>query len=140
MWFDADEFDDHLDRAVDAAATMPRNLAALPAGLTGGRRLKVSVGVHTGSFHPVLAGSSQQALCLCGPDVSLLATLQDAAPPGAVAVSAAVASAVPPQWVGDPVGPGSSCDAVAALRPSPPRPSAGSTVPAEPATAGQGVG
>ena len=45
VWFDGD---DHVERAVDAAATMPTGLAKLPASATGGRRLRVSVGVNSG--------------------------------------------------------------------------------------------
>lgn len=107
VWFDATEFPDHLQRAVDAASTMARDLAALPVTMTGGRRLEVSVGVHTGTFDAVLAGTTQRALFLCGPQVSLLAALQSAAPPGVVAMSEAVALSVPVAWHGTPIEPGS---------------------------------
>lgn len=106
VWFGASEFPDHLGRAVDAASTMARDLAALPATMTGGRRLKVSVGVHTGVFDAILAGTTQRALFLCGPQVSLLAALQSAAPPGVVAMSDAVALSVPSTSHGTAIGPG----------------------------------
>jgi class 3 adenylate cyclase/tetratricopeptide (TPR) repeat protein len=106
VWFDAADFVDHLDRAVDAASTMARDLASLPAATTGGRRLKVSVGVHTGGFDAVLAGSAQRAVFLHGPEISLLAALQSAAPPGTVRVSEAVADAVPAGWRGAAIAPG----------------------------------
>ena len=106
VWFDATELPDHLERAADAASRMAHDLASLPAATTGGRRLKVSVGVHTGRFDAVLAGSAQRAVVLHGPEISLLAALQSAAPPGAVVVSEAVADAVPAGWLGAAVAPG----------------------------------
>ncbi len=98
VWFDGDH---HLVRAVDAAAGMPGDLATLPAALTGGRRLRVSVGVHTGTFHAVLAGTAQRAVFLCGPATSLLSALQSAAEPGEVMMSNAVAEGMPASCCGE---------------------------------------
>ncbi|HSL57376.1 MAG TPA: AAA family ATPase, partial [Acidimicrobiales bacterium] len=103
VWFDGE---DHVRRAVEAAVAMPARLAALPAAVTGGRRLRVSVGVHTGAFPAVLAGTTQRAVFLCGPSTSLLATLQARAGSGQVLVSEPVAAELPPSWRGPASGPG----------------------------------
>jgi class 3 adenylate cyclase/tetratricopeptide (TPR) repeat protein len=88
VWF---EEDDHVARAVDAAAAMAPGLASVPAARTGGTRLQVSVGVHTGAFAAVLAGQARRGLLVCGPAMSTAATLQAEAQPGEVLLSPAVA-------------------------------------------------
>ena len=93
VWFDGA---DHVVRAVDAAAAMGPGLAALPAARTGGTRLQVSVGVHTGRFAAVLAGHARRGLFVCGPAMSTAATLQAEARPGEVLLSAAVAQEITP--------------------------------------------
>lgn len=103
VWFDGD---DHVRRAVAAAVEMPARLAALPAAVTGGRRLRVSVGVHTGTFAAVLAGRARRAVLLCGPATSRLAALQGGAAAGRVLASREVAAALPPSWCGPTAGPG----------------------------------
>ena len=103
VWFSGT---DHVQRAVEAAGAMPKDLSALAARATGGRRLHVSVGVHTGIFDVVLAGSIQRALCFCGPETSLLARLQGAAQRGQVLMSPALAGVVRPSRRGPALGPG----------------------------------
>ena len=98
--------DGHLARAMAAAASMSPGLALLPAALTGGRRLRVSVGLHTGAVTAMLVGTSQQRLLFCGPEVSLLARLQGAASAGQVVISASVAALVDAPRVGPEVSPG----------------------------------
>jgi class 3 adenylate cyclase/tetratricopeptide (TPR) repeat protein len=93
VWFDGA---DHVVRAVDAAAAMAPGLAALPAARTGGTRLQVSVGVHTGRFAAVLAGRARRGLFVCGPAMSTAAALQGEARPGEVMLSAAVAQHIAP--------------------------------------------
>jgi class 3 adenylate cyclase/tetratricopeptide (TPR) repeat protein len=93
VWFDGT---DHVVRAVDAAAAMAPGLAALPAARTGGARLQVSVGVHTGRFAGVLAGDARRSLFVCGPAMSTVATLQAEAQPGEVLLSTAVANQITP--------------------------------------------
>ncbi|MEO6122874.1 MAG: adenylate/guanylate cyclase domain-containing protein, partial [Ilumatobacteraceae bacterium] len=103
VWFDGD---DHVVRAVEAAASMPRELARLPAAVTGGSRLGVSVGVHTGEFLAVIAGPHQCGLFICGEAMSRVVTLESEARSGQVLMSHAVAAAVPEVWHGDPHGSG----------------------------------
>jgi hypothetical protein len=103
VWFAGD---DHERRGVEAALAMPASLARLPAALTGGRRLRAGVGVHTGSVTAVLAGGHQKGLFLCGPSMTALTDLQGAAGPGQVLVSPLLADRLPGHWPRQPVGPG----------------------------------
>ncbi|MDO8389068.1 MAG: adenylate/guanylate cyclase domain-containing protein [Actinomycetota bacterium] len=104
VWFDADEHPDHAELAVQVASRMPRDITALPAAMSGGRRLRVSVGVHTGMVQGHLVGAGQVGLFLCGPDVSTLVALQTQAQPGQVLMSAATAAQAAPTWSAAPVG------------------------------------
>jgi class 3 adenylate cyclase/tetratricopeptide (TPR) repeat protein len=106
VWFDEREHPDHVERAVAAAARMPRDLAGLPASLTGGRRLQVSTGVHTGEFHAVLVGGDRRAVLWCGPAVSHLVRLESAAGAGQVVGSLEVAELLPHAWRGREAAPG----------------------------------
>ena len=126
VWFDGD---DHQFRALEAASAMPRDLAELPAVMTGGKRLRVSVGVHTGRFLGVLAGTSQQGLFLCGPATSHLVALQTAAQPGQVLMSDDIAANAPAAWRGARVPPG-----VVLTRRTPKRPPAPTAIPVVPPT------
>ena len=85
VWFDGV---DHETRAADSALAMPESLTRLPAALTGGKRLRVSVGVHTGQITAILTGGRQRGLFLCGPEISHLVALEAAAAAGQVMASA----------------------------------------------------
>ncbi len=104
VWFDAADHPQHAELAVEVASCMPRDIDALPAAMSGGRRLRVSVGVHTGVVQAHLVGSSQLGLFLCGPDTSTLVALQTRADPGQVLMSAATAAQVASTWCATPVG------------------------------------
>jgi class 3 adenylate cyclase/tetratricopeptide (TPR) repeat protein len=106
VWFDADEHEDHLVRALEAASRMSHDLQALPIAMTRGRRLRVSTGVHSGTFHASLVGRSRRWVVWCGPEMSQLSALEAAANPGQVVVSRSVADAVRPSWRGRDVPPG----------------------------------
>ncbi len=97
VWFSGSN---HEQRGVEAAAAMPANLAHLPAATTGGRRLRVSVGVHTGMVTAMLAGTSQRAMLFCGPEISTLVALESAATSGQVLVSSALAERLPSSYLG----------------------------------------
>lgn len=103
VWFDGEG---HERRAVEAAVAMPAGLARLPAAVTGGRRLRVSVGVHTGRVTAVRAGGRQQGVFLCGPDVSALVALESAAGAGQVVAGRSLAARLPASWCGEGVGDG----------------------------------
>jgi class 3 adenylate cyclase/tetratricopeptide (TPR) repeat protein len=98
--------DDHARRAARAGLAMLASLALLPASITGGRRLRVSIGIHTGTFTAVLTRSSQRALLFCGPAVDELVTLQSSADAGQVVVGGSTAGQLPTSWIGAPVAPG----------------------------------
>ncbi len=95
VWFGADDFPDHARRASAAALRMPRDLSLLPASMMGGRRLRASVGVHTGTFHAVLVGGSRKSLVMCGPSISRLAQLEASASPAQVLASSETAAHLP---------------------------------------------
>lgn len=92
VWFDGD---DHERRAVATALALPSSLGRVPAAVTGGKRIRVSVGAHTGRFTAVMAGDTQKAMFLCGPDVTTLVRAEAAAGPGSVAVSERLAVLLP---------------------------------------------
>lgn len=106
VWFPGDDGDDHVERAASAATLMTRHLAGIPASMTGGRRLGISIGVHTGSFHAFLVGTSRRAVLWCGPEMSRLVQLESAAGTGQVLAGPEVAERLPPTWVGPTAGPG----------------------------------
>jgi class 3 adenylate cyclase/tetratricopeptide (TPR) repeat protein len=103
VWFDGDG---HEARAVDAALGMPAGLARIPAAVTGGKRLRVSTGVASGSVTAMLVGSTQRSVMLCGPLVTELVALEAAAAAGQVVAGRSVVAALPGAGWGDAVGSG----------------------------------
>jgi class 3 adenylate cyclase/tetratricopeptide (TPR) repeat protein len=98
LWFSGPG---HIERAVESAGAMAPALAELTAREMGGTRLRVSVGVHTGTFAAVLAGGERRALFLCGSEMSTVAALEAEAQPGQVLVSPAVAEQLAPAQRGE---------------------------------------
>jgi class 3 adenylate cyclase/tetratricopeptide (TPR) repeat protein len=98
LWFSGPG---HIERAVESAGAMAPALAELSAREMGGARLRVSVGVHTGTFAAVLAGGERRALFLCGPEMSTVAALEAEAQPGQVLLSPVVANELPPARRGE---------------------------------------
>ncbi len=103
VWFDGDH---HQRRAAEAALAMPAGLAKIPASLTAGQRIRVSIGAHTGQVLAVMTGVRQRAMFLCGPQVSRLVALESAAEAGQVVMSDELASRLRPEQRGAAVGPG----------------------------------
>lgn len=97
---------DHERRGAEAALAMPAGVAAIPASATGGRRLEVSVGVHSAAMLGVLTRTDQRGFFLCGPATSRLARLEAMAPAGGVLVSDDVAAALDRRWLGRRLGGG----------------------------------
>ncbi|MET0811568.1 MAG: adenylate/guanylate cyclase domain-containing protein, partial [Microbacterium sp.] len=90
--------DDHAKHAAHAAWNMNRVLAAigdihLPAARA---RLRMSVGVHSGTFPIHLTGASGNGLILTGRDTTRVLELQNAAEAGRILVSAETAALLPP--------------------------------------------
>ena len=89
--------DGHAARACTAAVEMRRAMDVVGRLRTssGPVRLRVSTGVHTGTFDLFLVGSTHRELVICGPGATTTALLEAAASAGQVAVSAETAAALP---------------------------------------------
>jgi class 3 adenylate cyclase/tetratricopeptide (TPR) repeat protein len=98
VWFDGDG---HPGRAARAAAAMPRNLAAVPASLTARTRLRASIGLHTGEYLAVSVPVGDRLdVTLCGPAMTQLARLEQAAESEQVLMSSSAAHELPSAWWG----------------------------------------
>lgn len=91
--------EDHAKHAAHAAWNMNRVLAAigdvhLP---TARARLRMSVGVHTGTFELLLTGADSVSVVLAGAATDRVLALQDAADAGRILVSADTAALLPPK-------------------------------------------
>ena len=95
---------DHTWRAVRSAAGMRRRLRESGSIDAGGAtvRLRMSVGVHTGSFDLFLVGSSHYELIATGPAFSQAVRMESAANAGEIMISKAVAEVVGSTHTGDP--------------------------------------
>jgi class 3 adenylate cyclase/tetratricopeptide (TPR) repeat protein len=100
--------DGHAVRAAGSALGMQNRLADVGRLDTSAGRvvLRMSAGVHTGSFHCFLVGESHRELLLTGPAISTTADMEGSASAGQVVVSAATAAELPASFVGDAQGPG----------------------------------
>lgn len=91
--------EDHAKHGAHAAWNMNRVLAAigdihLP---TARARLRMSVGVHTGTFELLLTGADTVSVVLAGAATDRVLELQGAAPAGRILVSAETAALLPPK-------------------------------------------
>ena len=93
---------DHESRACRAAIGMRRELRDIGALECGGRpvRLRMSVGVHSGTFHFFLVGDSHRELIITGPAASETVAMESAASAGEIRVSPATAAALPERLLG----------------------------------------
>ncbi len=92
---------DHAARAASTAVEMRaalRKAAATPTSV-GRLRLSMSVGLHSGTLHFFLVGSTHRELVLAGPDATLAARTEAAANSGEIALSPATAALLPPSAV-----------------------------------------
>lgn len=99
---------DHQERAARAAVGMRRMLREVgkiqsSAGLI---TLRMSVGVHSGTFHFFLVGDSHRELVVTGPAASETVHMEGTASAGEILVSAATAAALPAAIVGAAKGDG----------------------------------
>jgi len=99
---------DHAERASRAALGMRSRLAEVGRVDTpGGRvRLRMSVGVHTGTFLLFLVGASHRELVITGPAASETVLMEGTASAGEIVVSPATAALLPPNALGAEKGPG----------------------------------
>jgi class 3 adenylate cyclase/tetratricopeptide (TPR) repeat protein len=95
-------------RAARAAIGMRRRLREIGTLETGGGKvtLRMSVGVHSGTFDFFLVGGSHRELIVTGPAATTVVEMEGTATAGEVVVSNALAELLPSSCVGEPKGPG----------------------------------
>jgi class 3 adenylate cyclase/tetratricopeptide (TPR) repeat protein len=98
----------HPARAARAAVGMRRELREIGSLSTPGGRvaLKMSVGVHSGSFDFFLVGEEHRELIITGPAASQTVLMESTAEAGEILVSPATAAELPARCLGDAKGPG----------------------------------
>lgn len=99
---------DHATRAASAAVEMRAALrTATESSTTAGRvRLRMSVGIHSGPIHLFRAGSIHQELVIAGIGGTTTTSMEKAADPGEILVSAGTRDRLPDDAVGKPKGAG----------------------------------
>ncbi|MGI8791956.1 MAG: adenylate/guanylate cyclase domain-containing protein [Acidimicrobiales bacterium] len=102
------EGNDHAPRASRAAYDMRARLRARGSMVTpaGKATLRMSVGVHSGTFNFFLVGDSHRELIVTGPGASATATMESAASAGQIVISPSTAAALPAKACGRALGPG----------------------------------
>ena len=100
--------DDHPRRATRAAVAMRRTLREIGRLETSGGRiaLRMSVGVHTGTYHVFVVGDSHRELMITGPAATRVVEMESAADAGEILVSPQTAALLPRSTIGEPKGPG----------------------------------
>jgi class 3 adenylate cyclase/tetratricopeptide (TPR) repeat protein len=105
LWFDGDE---HAARACTAAVAMRQTLRELSGDRTGPIKvgLRISIGIHSGTYETFLVGDSHKEYLIAGPAASTAVTMESLASAGQILVSKATAGLLPPSCLGAPLGPG----------------------------------
>jgi class 3 adenylate cyclase/predicted ATPase len=98
----------HAARACAAVCEMRATLRQVGKvrGTSASASLKLSAGADSGEVLLFLVGTSHQELIVAGPSATLTARLQQAAPPGQIAISHATAAMLDHGLAGEPAGPG----------------------------------
>ncbi len=98
----------HAEKAARAAVGMRRELRDIGRIECSGVpvRLRMSVGIHTGTFHFFLVGDSHRELILTGPAASETVLMESTAEAGEIVVSQATAAALPAKSLGAAKGAG----------------------------------
>jgi class 3 adenylate cyclase len=104
LWFEGEE---HARRAVSAGAEMRATVQRVGRRqtATGAVRLRMSIGIHSGTVEALLVGDAHRDLLLTGPAVSRLVETEAAASAGQILVSAETAAHLPKGTLGARVGP-----------------------------------
>ncbi len=115
---------DHEMRAATSGIAMQERLGHVgEIDTSAGRvKLRMSGGVHSGTFGCFLVGTSHRELILAGEDVSTVVAMEGAASAGQIVASAATAAALDPRLVGPPLGPGIRLRRIAVRIPEDPAP------------------
>jgi class 3 adenylate cyclase/tetratricopeptide (TPR) repeat protein len=105
LWFEGEE---HVLRACAASAEMRRTLREVGRIRAGGSEvvLRMSVGVHNGSYAMFLVGGSHRELLIGGRGATTVVAMEGLASAGQILVSAETASVLPPGCLGADVGTG----------------------------------
>ena len=105
IWFDGDE---HAVRGCASAVAMRRTLRQIGRIRAGGGAivLRMSVGVHTGSYAMFLVGGTHREFLIAGPAVSKVVEMESAASTGQILISEPTAALLPERSVGARSGPG----------------------------------
>ena len=100
--------DDHATRAATSAIAMQQRLVHVgEIDTSAGRvKLRMSAGVHSGTFGCFLVGESHRELVLAGVDVSTVVEMEGTASAGQIVVSLATAAKIEPRLVGPVLGAG----------------------------------
>src|SRR4051794_14547350 len=95
----------HAHRAVWAGAAMRERLrqAGKLKTSAGNVTLRMSVGVHSGTFDCFLVGRPSRELLVTGPATSAVVAMEHCASAGQIVVSASTAAALPERCVGEPL-------------------------------------
>jgi class 3 adenylate cyclase/tetratricopeptide (TPR) repeat protein len=120
--------EDHATRACRAAAEMQRTIRRIGKVRTpdASVNLRMSVGIHSGTFDFFLVGDVHRELLIAGPAATRTVHMESTAQAGEVVISPETASGIPARHAGEPKGPGFL------LRGTPDGPTSGRT-PATPA-------
>jgi class 3 adenylate cyclase/tetratricopeptide (TPR) repeat protein len=105
LWFEGEE---HVLRACAAAVEMRRTLREVGRIRAGGSEvvLRMSVGVHSGSYGMFLVGGSHRELLIGGGGATTVVAMEGLASAGQILVSADTGSALPPACLGAELGSG----------------------------------
>ena len=108
LLFTADPAPDHAARAARAAHGMRSRLRTVGKLVTAGGKvdLRMSVGVHAGTFDCFLVGGSHRELLVAGPAATQVVTMEGTADAGEIVISPAVAGLLPRSCVGEQKGAG----------------------------------
>ena len=98
----------HEARACRAALDMQQTMASVGKLRTssGVVTLRMSIGIHSGTFDFFLVGALHRELVITGPAASMTVAMETVAEATEVAVSPATASALDPRWLGTSKAPG----------------------------------
>jgi class 3 adenylate cyclase len=100
--------ENHAILAAQAAVTMRaalREARTLPTSV-GRVNLRMSVGLHSGTFHFFRVGGAHRELLVAGPAATATALMEQVASAGEIVVSEAMAQRLPPGAIGKPKGEG----------------------------------
>jgi len=105
LWFDGSQ---HVERACDSAVEMRRTLREIGRIQTGNSQvvLRMSVGVHSGTYELFLVGGSHREFLIAGPAVASAVAMEAAAGAGQILLSRSTAALLPSRCLGDVLDPG----------------------------------